>query len=159
MPAADRFILLRHARAGRKVRDPEKDFKRRLDSKGEQVALALPEVITSYMNPETVLSSPFRRCVETVEPLAEALGLRVLEDESFTPGRSRRAVRKAFGRIAANSVVCTHGEVIAALFDDSRTCAKGAFWVVERRRNTYIASQYVQAPKSTRKSVRREEAK
>ena len=154
MPPADRFILLRHARAGRKVRDPEKDFKRRLDSKGEQVALALPEVITSYMSPETVLSSPFRRCVETVEPLAKAIGFRVFEDEGFTPGRSRRDLRKAFSEVAANSVVCTHGEVIAALLNNSAGCAKGAFWVVERRGDTFIPSQYVEAPRSTRQSVR-----
>jgi len=154
MPAAERFILLRHARAGRKLRDPDRDFKRHLDGKGEQVARALPEVITSQMDPEMILSSPFRRCVETVEPLGEALGLRVLEDESFTPGHSRRAVRKGFRDIAADSVVCTHGEVIAALFDEEVRCAKGAFWVVERRGDTYIASHYVGAPKPTQQSVR-----
>jgi 8-oxo-dGTP diphosphatase len=154
MPAADRLILLRHARAGKQVRDPAKDFRRPLDRQGRQVAQALPDLITSYLDPELILSSPFRRCVETVEPLAKAIGFRVFEDEGFTPGRSRRDLRKAFSEVAANSVVCTHGEVIAALLNNSAGCAKGAFWVVERRGDTFIPSQYVEAPRSTRQSVR-----
>ena len=75
MSTGDHFILLRHARAGRKLRDRSKDFTRRLDRRGEQVALLLPEAIVTYMHPGFILSSPFRRCVQTVEPLAEELGL------------------------------------------------------------------------------------
>jgi phosphohistidine phosphatase SixA len=146
MAPVDRFILLRHARAGRKLRDRPKDFSRRLDRKGGQVALVLPELIMSYLVPEMILCSPFRRCVQTVEPLADRLGLRVVEDERFTPDRSTEAVRKAFVDVAANSVVCTHGEVIAQLFDEPVRCAKGAFWIVDRRGDTFNPNRYVEAP-------------
>ena len=56
----------------------------------EKVALWLPELIVSYLRPKVILSSPFRRCLQTVEPLAEGV----------------------------NSVVCTPGEAISQLFDD-----------------------------------------
>ena len=154
MDAVDQFILLRHARAGRKIRDRAKDFRRGLDRKGEQVALSLPELITSYLLPELVVSSPFRRCVQTVEPLADGLGVHVVEDDRFTPGRSRTAVRKAFSDVAADSVICTHGEVIAQLFDKPVRCAKGGFWMVERRGDKFIPSRYVEAPQPTQQSVR-----
>ena len=150
----DQFILLRHARAGEKVRDRSRDFKRRLDRRGEKVALWLPELIVSYVHPKVILSSPFRRCVQTVVPLAERVGLDVVEDERFAPGHSSSSVRKAFGDVAANSVVCTHGEVISQLFDDPVRCAKGAFWIVERCGGKFIPSHYVEAPTSTQQSVR-----
>ena len=90
MPAADRFVLVRHARAGTKLRDRAKDFERGLDRKGQEVALLLPEAIADFMKPEVVISSPFRRCVQTVEPLAQALGLPVVEEDDFTPDPRQR---------------------------------------------------------------------
>ena len=149
MNTGDEFILLRHARAGRKVRDRAKDFRRPLDRRGRQVALMLPELIVSFLDPTTILSSPFRRCEQTVEPLAKRLGLAVVVDDGrFTPNRSPKAVRKGFTDVGANSVVCTHGEVIAGLFDEPVSCAKGAFWIVERRGDKFVPSRYVEAPKS-----------
>ena len=71
--AVDRFIVLRHARAGRKIADRARDFERSLDRKGRQVAHRLPDVMTTSLRPELILSSPFRRCVQTVEPLAQVL--------------------------------------------------------------------------------------
>ena len=105
------------------------------------------------MHPGFILSSPFRRCVQTVEPLAEELGLFVLADERFTPDRSVKAVRKAFAEVNANSVVCSHGEVIARLFDVPVRCAKGAFWIVERRSDKFIPSHYIEAPQPTQRSA------
>ena len=146
MPTADPFILLRHARAGRKLSDTSKDFKRALDRKGKEVALRLPGAIELYVHPEAILSSPFRRCVETVQPLAEELDLHIVEDERLTPGRSATTVREALLDLPAHSVVSTHGEVIAQLFDGRARCAKGAFWVVERREGTFSPQRYVEAP-------------
>lgn len=153
MPAADRVILLRHARAGRKLRDRSKDFERGLDGKGQEVALLLPEVIAGFMQPELIISSPFRRCVQTVDPLAQALGLTVVEDDAFTPDRSAKAVRAAFGEVPSGSVVCSHGEVIAQLLGRRWKCAKGAFWIVERRDGKFVPAQYVEAPVARQQSV------
>ena len=153
VPAVDRFILLRHARAGKKLRGRAADFERGLDGSGRRVALRLPETIAGFWQPELILSSPFRRCVQTVEPIAKALGLPVVEDNDFVPDRSTKAVRAAFGEVPTGSVVCSHGEVISRLLGGSVRCGKGAFWIVERRGETFFPVRYVEAPGSRRQSV------
>lgn len=145
MAIVDQFILLRDARAGKKIPNRSRDFKRGLDGKGEEVALRLPELITRVLHPSMIVSSPFRRCVETVEPLAEGLGLDVVNDSRFTPD-GRADVRGAFAGVPADSVVCTHGEIITRLLAGQRKCAKGAFWVVERRGDNFLPVRYVEAP-------------
>jgi 8-oxo-dGTP diphosphatase len=153
VPAVDRFILLRHARAGKKLRVWAADFERGLDGKGQQVALRLPETVAGFWRPELILSSPFRRCVQTVEPLADVLGLPVVEDIDFIPDRSAKAVRAAFGDVPTGSVVCSHGEVISRLLGGSVKCGKGAFWIVERRGGTFVPVRYVEAPGSRRQPL------
>lgn len=96
--------------------------------------------------PQLILSSPFQRCVQTVAPLAGVHGLEVVEDDGLIPDRSPRAIRKAFDRVGDACVVCTHGEVIARLFDERVKCAKGAFWVVERRDGELRPMRYVGVP-------------
>jgi 8-oxo-dGTP diphosphatase len=152
MARVDRFILLRHARAGRKLANRTKDFERGLDAKGRDVALRLPRAIESCLQPGAILSSPFRRCLQTVQPLADELDLRISEDDRFTPGSSAESVRAAFLDVPANAVVSTHGEVIAHLFDERVKCAKGAFWVVERRDGELFPLHYVEAPVRAQRS-------
>jgi 8-oxo-dGTP diphosphatase len=143
---SEQFVLLRHARAGRKLADPIKDFGRGLDREGDRVALLLPELVTGYLRPVAVLSSPYRRCVQTVTPLATVLGLGVEEDARFSPSARAVAVREAFSLVAADSVVCTHGEIIRLLLGGAVKCAKGAFWIVERRHGTLCPTHYVAPP-------------
>ena len=146
LASVDQFILLRHARAGRKLANRAKDFDRGLDAMGKQVALRLPRTIEFCLLPEAIFSSPFRRCMQTVQPLADDLDLRIDEDARFTPGSPAEAVRDGLLDVPANAVVCTHGEVIAHLFDERVRCAKGAFWVVERRDGEFFPLHYVEAP-------------
>jgi len=75
---ADPFILLRHAGVEKKLGDRARDFDRRLDWKGRQVSLRLSTAIPCDLRPTPILSGPFRRCVDTVGPLAHALELEVV---------------------------------------------------------------------------------
>jgi 8-oxo-dGTP diphosphatase len=152
MAAVDQIIVLRHARAGRKLADRSKDFKRGLDRTGREDALRLPRTIGAHLRPEAIVSSPFRRCVQTVEPLAGDLDLSIVEDERFAPGISEQSARQAFLEVPAGSVVSTHGEVIGCLFDERVKCAKGAFWVVERRSGKLSPSLYVGVPTRAQRS-------
>jgi len=154
MPTIDTFIVLRHASAGRKLKNRAKDFERGLDVGGEYVAKRLHAKITEYLRPDTILSSPFRRCVQTVEPLAATLGLTIEEDERFTPDRTAAAIRRTFNDIPPNSVVCTHGEFISRLLANPPACAKGAFWVVERRKGKLSRLTYVEPPARAKRAVR-----
>jgi phosphohistidine phosphatase SixA len=147
MALVERLVLLRHACAGEKIADTARDFDRGLDAAGEEIAARLSETVTTHLWPNEILSSPFRRCVQTVRPLATTLGLRIREDERLTPHRTRGRLHQTFVQLPADTVVCTHGEVIERLFDGAVTCAKGAFWIVERHdEGRLVPAFYVEAP-------------
>lgn len=129
--------LVRHAVAHGRDRwrgGPDRD--RPLDDRGSAQARALAEVLPSASSaPITALySSPFTRCVETLEPLAEALGLEIrpsdalaeatrlpdLGDEGWTSSAwlGGRAVGLLDRLVAQHSeeriLACSHGDVIPA---------------------------------------------
>jgi broad specificity phosphatase PhoE len=73
-----------------------------------------------------ILSSPYVRCVQTVEPLAEALGLEVQLDERLKEGEGGAAAEL----LREDGVVCcTHGDIVEALV--GRGLKKGAAVVLE----------------------------
>ena len=83
-----------------------------LDDTGREVAERLHTALTEYVSPAAIVTSPLRRCVETVIPLAAAFGLPVQEDERWAPYRA--GTDRAFTETRPGVVVCTHGEVIDA---------------------------------------------
>ena len=101
-------ILLRHASAGEREDWDAHDRLRPLDARGRRQAAELVELLGS-LGIRRVVSSPAVRCVETVEPLAAALGLDVEHERRLAEG----AGRSAFELIHEEGVVCcTHGDVI-----------------------------------------------
>ena len=83
-------VLLRHASAGHRARWDGHDVGRPLDDRGRRQASELVELLRPF-GVRRVVSSPYVRCVETVEPLAAALGVPVEEDERLA--EARRAAR------------------------------------------------------------------
>ena len=59
-----------------------------------------------------VLSSPFVRCVQTVEPLASALGLEVEETEALAEGHATDALALVHELAGDDVALCTHGDVV-----------------------------------------------
>ena len=114
-------VLLRHASAGhRRDFDGDDDRLRPLDDRGRRQAAALVEQFAA-LGVRRVLSSPYVRCVETVEPLAAALGLTVEIDDRLAEGAGRAAhdLLRQDG-----AVCCTHGDICEALL--GRGLKKGA---------------------------------
>ena len=73
-----------------------------------------------------ILSSPYVRCVQTVEPLAAALGLEVELDERLKEGKGDAAAEL----LREDGVVCcTHGDIVEALV--GRGLKKAAAAVLE----------------------------
>ena len=142
MTRVERFVLLRHSNAGERLPDPAKDFDRGLAADGERIALRLPGVLAEHLRPVEILSSPLRRCVQTVQPLAAALGLQIQEDERLAPQRFSTESDRTLRHVHANAVACTHRELFEQVFDDVR-CAKGAFWIVERSKGRLTPVEYV----------------
>ena len=116
------------------------DRLRPLSETGRRQAVALADTLVVH-RPGRVLSSPAVRCITTVEPLAERLGLKVEADERLMEGASDRDVQSLL-REVDSAAVCTHGDVIPLLLgqltaqgmapQQGLRWAKASTWVVER---------------------------
>lgn len=139
------LLLVRHGHAGSKRRWHGDDRRRPLSRRGRAQAKALVGVLAPR-RPASIVSSPYLRCLQTVEPLAERLGVAVAESESLGPdaGREAGSFLRALSKAAADAtvVVCTHGETIEVLQRDlgsSRATPfapgspheKGSVWILE----------------------------
>jgi 8-oxo-(d)GTP phosphatase len=76
VPRAPTLLLVRHGSAGSRSEWDGDDDLRPLDDKGIDQARRLAEVLPHF-RPTAVLSADRTRCIQTVEPLAEKLGLEV----------------------------------------------------------------------------------
>jgi phosphohistidine phosphatase SixA len=106
-----RAVLLRHASAGDPSDWDADDRLRPLDPRGLRQAAALADLLRA-LPVERVVSSPYRRCVQTVEPLAAAIGLGVEHDDRLAEGAGD-AARTLL--VEAGIVACTHGDVVEQL--------------------------------------------
>jgi len=120
-------ILLRHASAGDRNAWAGDDRLRPLDDEGYDQAIALPDVLAGRAIAR-VVSSPYLRCIETVEPLAAALGLTVELDGRLAEGGDRAAALALVAELDGG-LACTHGDIAEALL--GRVLDKGAAAVVE----------------------------
>lgn len=109
------LLLVRHAWAGDRDVWEGDDRERPLDDRGRKQAEELVERLRPYPI-EAILSSPARRCVETVEPLAKARGLEIEQRPELSEERQATEgfplVRSLAGR---DVVVCGHGGLEHAL--------------------------------------------
>ena len=105
-------LLLRHARAGERAAWTGDDTLRPLDDRGLRQALALRELAQRAIG--RIVSSPYRSCVETVEPLAEALGIPIELDDRLAEGASPQLALALLAELDGG-LACTHGDVIEAV--------------------------------------------
>lgn len=105
-------LLLRHARAGERAAWTGDDTLRPLDDRGLRQALALRDLAQRAIG--RIVSSPYRRCVETVEPLADALGIPIELDDRLAEGASPQLALALLAELDGG-LACTHGDVIEAV--------------------------------------------
>jgi 8-oxo-dGTP diphosphatase len=120
-------ILLRHAAAGDRKKWIGEDSLRPLDERGRAQAAELRNRLAERRLTR-IVSSPCVRCVQTVEPLAAALGLDVEIDARLAEGASAADARAALAGLDGG-LACTHGDVIEDLLDYG--LRKGAAVVLE----------------------------
>jgi 8-oxo-dGTP diphosphatase len=134
------LYLVRHASAGHRDDGDPADHLRPLDPTGHLQAERLSEWLR-HDPIERVVSSPYRRCVQTVEPLAKHLDLPVEVDDRLAEGTAVadawRLVEECAGTTA---VLCSHGDVIPDLVRRAQMrgmhvpgksgCAKGSAWIL-----------------------------
>ena len=108
-------------------------------SGGGSSPTALVETLAAFRI-DRIVSSPYLRCVQTVEPLAAALGLEIELDEQLGATRLEE-VGEVLERLRGENVaVCTHGD-LPWLGD--RKFKKGATWVVDEE---LVPDRYLEPP-------------
>ena len=90
-----------------------------------------------------MLSSPFVRCVQTLEPLADRLGLTITIDTRLAEDMAFEDVLELIAKVDAGAVLCSHGDVIPATIEalvrrgmEVQTPAdwrKASVWVLRRK--------------------------
>ncbi|MGO8873025.1 MAG: SixA phosphatase family protein [Acidimicrobiales bacterium] len=135
------LLVVRHAPAGRRSAYAGDDRVRPLSPRGRARAAELVPLLRHY-RPQRVLSSPFVRCYETVQPLAVTLGLPVESVDELAEGHGADAVRLVHRMAGESAILCTHGDVALELLealapgsDDGSKAPlrlqKGDVWVVQ----------------------------
>ena len=126
------LLLLRHASAGDRDAWTGDDRERPLDERGMRQADALVQQLERFPIAR-ILTSPYLRCVQTVEPLAAARGIeaevRPELGEELQATDGAELVRSA---IDEDVVVCGHGGLEHALLAFPPKWRKGATIVLVR---------------------------
>lgn len=101
-----------------------------------------------------IVSSPYVRCVQTVEPLAHAMASSVETCDAFSEGMDGDAAYAMLPELdVADGVACSHGDVLPALLrrlvtngmetDGPLLCQKGSMWIVEFEDGRPRSGRYV----------------
>jgi 8-oxo-dGTP diphosphatase len=152
-------LLVRHGHAGAKRQWHGDDSFRPLDPLGLAQAAALVPLLTPFL-PARILSSPFLRCVQTVTPLGDALGIPIERAPTLVPEAHAATLLARDVSIAASGaiVLCTHGEVIHDMqaeiatdgltdFGPASLREKGSVWVLDRTDGRFTGARYLPPPR------------
>jgi 8-oxo-(d)GTP phosphatase len=123
------LLLIRHALAGHRDAWQGDDRIRPLDRRGRAQAEALIDALAEF-ELDRIVSSPFLRCVQSVEPLAEARGLELELDDRLGADRLNDVPHVLEQLAGQNAAVCAHGD-LPWLGD--RKFEKGSTWVLDAR--------------------------
>jgi 8-oxo-dGTP diphosphatase len=148
--------LLRHARAGRRSAWKGDDELRPLSKVGRRQANGLVDVLADA-EIELIVSSPYVRCVQTVEPLAKARGLEIDVADELREGGTLEDALRLFEKVAGHhTVLCTHGDIVQALLTHFKAngvkigklrMEKGSVWALETRNGRVTKASYLPPPK------------
>lgn len=150
------FYVVRHAKAGSRGHWSGDDRRRPLSQKGEKQAAELIGIFEPF--PITAIySSPYLRCVQTVQPLARARKITVVETPDLAEGRGLDGAMRFMGDSNLDQVVLsTHGDIVWELVEDlvhrrvvragDGGYEKGATWVVELTGGLPVRARFIAPP-------------
>ena len=140
------IYFVRHAKAGDRSSWSGPDPERPLSKAGWQQAHKLGKRLGA-VHPKKLVSSPFVRCVQTLEPVAERAGLPIEIDAALGEGAAFEGVLELLETVPHGTVLCSHGDVIPETIEalvrrglDVRSPAdwrKASVWVLTRKHGTF----------------------
>jgi broad specificity phosphatase PhoE len=146
------IFLVRHAHAGKRSEWKGDDTLRPISERGTAQTAAITELLDGR-TVERVVSSPFLRCIQTVEPLAEKAGVEIELDARFAEGGAPDAALEVLFELdGRHGVVCSHGDVIPALLrrlvamgmtvDGPLLDQKGSVWTIHTKDGSPTKGRY-----------------
>jgi 8-oxo-dGTP diphosphatase len=149
------LYLIRHAKAGVRAAWERPDEERPLTRRGRKQALRLVERFRG-LELGRVLSSPYVRCVQTVEPLAAERGVPLEPHQALAEGVPVDEALALLGSLDERpAALCGHGREIQAMIDrmgeegatiQGTGIAKGSVWVIDREFESIRSAHYLPAP-------------
>lgn len=148
--------MVRHADAGVRGRSRGPDHERVLSERGWRQANLIADRLADA-GVKRLVSSPFVRCVQTLEPLAARVGLTVETDERLAEAAGFGGALELAEELKAKpAAVCSHGDVIPDLLEalvrrgmklkDEARWQKASTWVLKRDKDGFTKASYVPPP-------------
>lgn len=149
------LYLVRHSKAGERRLWDGDDVDRPLSKKGWKQSELIGKRLAK-LDPAQLVSSPYVRCIQTLEPLGSMIDTsvtteqRLCEDEPFEP------VLDLLQELPDGSVMCTHGDIIPATvqalarrgmkMNTPPDWRKSAVWVLKRNKKGDVVHATVWPP-------------
>ena len=149
--------LIRHAKAKNRLKWLEADHLRPLTKAGFEQAEALPAHYEEQPF-SRLFSSPYVRCIQTLEPLSEARGAQLELADELAEGAPAGKLLELMLALAQDgpAALCTHADVmmdaveelIAAgvRLDGPLEFKKAATWILEVQDKTFAGGRYLPPP-------------
>ena len=146
------LYLVRHADADKRNPYSPVDHLRELSEDGWRQATRIADRLGDS-GLTRVLSSPFPRCRQTVEPLARRVGVEVELHPALAEAADGRLTLALMRDLAGtNAVLCSHGDVIPETIRLLRIMgteivgasgnAKGSIWTITTNGSTMLTASY-----------------
>jgi 8-oxo-dGTP diphosphatase len=158
MPKPVKLYVVRHADAGSRSAWKDDDDLRPLSRRGRRQAVGLVALLAGCRITRLV-ASPAVRCVATLGPVADELGLTVETDRRLAEGSrgdDALALADELTTVDEVGVLCSHGDVIPDLLSELRvrgarfhhdlTWPKGSAWVLSREGVAWTDADFLPAP-------------
>jgi 8-oxo-dGTP diphosphatase len=137
------IFLVRHAHAGRRSEWEGDDTVRPLSDRGAAQTAAITALLADR-KVRKVVSSPYVRCLQTVEPIAIEAGIDVVPDERLAEGADADAALALLLSLDGHDgVACSHGDIIPLVLrrlvamgmkvDGPLLDQKGSMWTIHTR--------------------------
>ncbi|MGW0158091.1 8-oxo-(d)GTP phosphatase MutT1 [Mycobacterium sp. NPDC003323] len=155
------LLIVRHGRAGSRSKYSGDDRNRPLDKRGRAQAESLVGQLLAF-GATAVHAAPRVRCTQTVEPLAQELGVSIELESTLTEeayAEDHKAARRRVLEIAEGGgvpVICTQGAVIpdlvkwwsdrAGVRPDKSRNRKGSTWVLSSAGGVPVAADHIGSP-------------
>jgi len=150
------IYLVRHAKAGSRSAWEGPDDQRPLSKNGRRQRAAVTEALADS-GVTRIITSPFVRCCETVEPLAERLGIPMDLSDALAEGAPVADAVELVEKYAdEDTVFCSHGDVIGDLLGhceaqgvvlDGDRLEKASTWVLAFDAGRVASTHYVPPPR------------